>query len=295
MVGVSENHIVVGMRASRIALVTASLVFFFSSSFEVQATTAIPNLLNTCQEIRSKNPNGIAKNKKVFGLKKFPKAKVNARLYSENFRLDSNENGIICDKLESFSYIAAVATNSVLKDGVRISIKVGCVLSNPRIDSGYVVGYSAIRYEYDCDVYARNTDQYYSSEFDLYPKIYVVFEDQVTFYESWNIGRAFFQTDDGYLSYDLRPTRGSYEYLSGSGWLGGTKAEIDSLYRRIKNGLQPALYVGLTLGEFSGCFTRAQSGWGNEVVVSNHRNCMSGEFIRYNDNYVREVPDWDIK
>jgi len=256
-----------------------------------------PSLQKTCLDIRAQFPNGVAKSKKVVGKKKFPKSVVNNSFYLENARLDlyGNNNGIVCDKQERFRNITTAAWTTFLVDGLQVSINVGCDLSNPEIDNGYKVGFSNIRYDYKCDFIAANKDTIYATKFNVYPKVYVVFEDETTDVSSLSKGRAFFETERVSFSFDLPRKTSSFKSFSGTRWIGGTKSEIDSLYQRIQNGLIPDLYVGLYLGDFYGCFTRTQSPPWDGIVVSGHADCMSGRYEGNNDNLVRSIPDWDTK
>lgn len=281
------------MKISRLLL--PLLVSFSMFSAKDTALSMEPNFKNTCLDIRVKFPNGIAKSKKALGIRKFPKASVNASLYLENSQLDrfGNNNGIVCDKQEKFKTITAAAWTTMNVDGVEVQTTVACDLSNPQIDNGYKVGFSNIRYDYECTFVASNHDKVYATKFSVYPKIYVVFEDQATDDFSLSSGRAFFGTERQSLSFDIRRKSSWSISFAGTSWIGGTKSEIDFLYQRIQNGLTPDLFVGLYLGDFYGCFTRTQSPPWEGVVVSGNADCMSGKTIGNNGNQVREIPDWD--
>ena len=230
--------------------------------------------INTCLDIRAQYPNGVAFNKKVRGLKQFPKAKIDAGIFISNRELDENgnKNGIICDKKESFKEIKAKASVYMTFEGKNIQFFMACSMSQPHLEYGETVGMAGLFFSYSCSQSISNLDPQYSVTVYDYLNSFVVFDHPVT--ENWYFTdpppptKAVFQTSNYHTPFFQVPPNSAMAKVFDSGaWVTGRKLEIESLYQRIQNGLVPNLYLDLHWKDTNGCFTTAQQPPYNDLRV----------------------------
>ena len=244
-----------------ISIITISSVATPLQALKVHASSG-KLAMNTCLDIRAQYPNGVAFNKKVRGLKQFPKAKIDAGIFISNRELDENgnKNGIICDKKERFKEIRAKASVYMTFDGKNIQFFMTCSMSQPRLEYGETVGMAGLSFVYSCSQSLSNLDPQYSVTVYDYLNSFVVFDHPVT--ENWYFTdpppptKAVFRTSD-YAVYfsQVKPNSTTTKVFDSGAWVTGRKLEIESLYQRIQNGLVPSLYLDLHWKDTHGCFT----------------------------------------
>lgn len=244
--------------------------------------------MNTCLEIRAQYPNGVALNKKVRGLKQFPKAKIDAGIFISNRLLDENgnKNGIICDKKERFKEIQAKASVYMTFEGKNIQFFMACSMSQPSLEYGETVGMAGLSFIYSCSQSLSNLDPQYSVTVYDYLNSFVVFDHPVVHYgsrmEPLAPTKAYFQTHDFSVYFDsVKPNSSKATFINNNSSIWGTKLEIESLYQRIQNGLVPNLYLDLHWKDTNGCFTTAQQPPYNDlrVDIDCNVNGYQNEFV----------------
>ena len=270
-----------------ISIITFSSVATPFPSLMVHASSG-KLAMNTCLDIRAQYPNGVALNKKVRGLKQFPKAKIDAGIFISNRLLDENgnKNGIICDKKERFKEIQAKASVYMTFQGKNIQFFMACSMSQPRLEFGETVGMAGLSFIYSCSQSISNLDPQYSVTVYDYLNSFVVFDHPVVHYgsrmEPLPPTKAYFQTRDYAVYFDqVKPNSATSKVFDSDAWVTGTKLEIESLYQRIQNGLVPNLYLDLHWKDTNGCFTTAQQPPYNDlrVDIDCNVNGYQNEFV----------------
>jgi hypothetical protein len=83
-------------KANQLAVALVVMTFMLPAAL-TKATTVPAKAFGTCVELRSKYVNGIAK---TSTLAKKNKARFSLSIYKENIALDTNKNGVACDKYD---------------------------------------------------------------------------------------------------------------------------------------------------------------------------------------------------
>jgi hypothetical protein len=219
--------------------------------------------INTCLDIRAQYPNGVALNKKVRGLKQFPKAKINRAIYQSNPHLDSfwGGNGIICDKNEIFDEMVASSVVDMTFEGKQITLFVWCYIYQPRLEYGETVGYASLAFRNRCTVRLDNNDPNYYVTVLQDIDSFIVYDHLVTksLTDPGPPRKAYFQAVQTRVDFKVTPKNSQDQVFNYVNSLNGTKSEIESLYQRIQNGLFPNLYLSLHWKDTNGCFTTAHN------------------------------------
>lgn len=276
-----------------------SLVFVVATLFlstilceRVDASNSAWSSQTTCLDIRAKYPDGVAKNRKVAGLKRFPKAKINSAIYNANANLDSNEsNGIICDRKESFQgYSTGIQLNFVSQQ-MELLLRMSCDFRIPEIKYGTSVGYAYLKFNVKCSQLITNLDPSYSFDADgWYPTMFLVYDEPITDPDDGATRKA---SDEIYTTPDLykiiKPRSEYSRKYNTEARIDGTRAEIENLYLKINNGLEPRFYISFFLGKPFGCFASAKPRSREAVQITDNSGC--DYFDEQSETYIRA---WDI-
>jgi hypothetical protein len=246
----------------------------------------------TCLDIRAKYPDGVAKNRKVAGLKRFPKAKINAAIYNANANLDSNEpNGIICDRKESFQGYSTGIQLKFVSQQLELVLGMSCDFRIPEIKYGTKVGYAYLKFNVKCSQLITNLNSFYTFDADgWYPTMFLVYDEPITDLDDQTTRKA---GDEIYTTPDLyRTIKPRSEYsrkYDTEARIDGTRAEIENLYLKIRNGLEPRFYISFFLGKPSGCFASARPRSREAVQITDNAGC--DYFDEQSETYIRA---WDL-
>lgn len=237
------------------------LLLSLSSSKPVSASNLSPSVKTTCLDIRAQFPSGIARDKKAIGLRKYPKAKIDKTLYAaySTFDLLGNKNGIACDKSENPKWRWDTKFDGTF-GGIYIDVSLTCNQTLLNFGPNSVVGYADLSFGTNCSYTMTNHDTFYTFNGDSWSSffqccsIYLVYDSTIT--NPYGKVSIFKFGIANMAAPTLKPGETRTKSGSDLGRFSGTRAEIELLFQRLNNGLQPDVYFGF---EFRG---KANNGGG---------------------------------